>query len=386
MMKKDNFYAAQKTLSPKRKFAFTLILILLPTAMMFMAAEIYVRFTRSYTNLWALTGRESGRNPMEEWALVDAFSAYKGRPGTYRKSEKTVNKYGFISTPEISIKKPENTIRVVFLGGSATAGTGHDLADEDTWPFRVAEILKNNLKEKELEFINAALGGYTTFESFGRLWSRIRFFSPDIIIVYLGWNEMYYFNKEDGIVLWRTLPDGSWGFHSAPNLATYEPYWIDHLIRHSQLLTKIRLLISTQKNGEIGVSKNLKEDYDRKGLDVFRTNLRLIKEAASIFNAKLFVAKQATLIVPNLAEDDRNRCRYEYHGFDHDAHLDAFNQIYRVIDEEIDARYIIDVTQLSGISDYFYDHIHPTELGSNEIAKIVAKSLQPHLATLEQSD
>jgi lysophospholipase L1-like esterase len=108
-----------------------------------------------------------------------------------------------------------------------------------------------------------------------------------------------------------------------------------------------------------------------------------MKAAASIFNARLFVVKQATLIVPNLAEEDRNRCRYDYHGFDHDAHVDAFNQIYRIIDEEIDTRYVIDATQVSGIPEYFYDHVHPTKRGSNAIAKIVAQSLQSELVALD---
>jgi len=246
---------------------------------------------------------------------------------------------------------------------------------------RVTEILKKNSRKK-VEYINAAPGGYTTFESYGRLWNRIRFFSPDIIVVYHGWNEMYYFNKRE-IIFWKTLPDGSWRFDRAPRLAAYEPYWIDHMLRYSQLLTKIRLKMSTPLNGEIGLPQELKDDYDRKGLDIFRTNLRLIKEAASIFNAKLFVAKQATLVVPDLGEDYRKRCNYNYHGFDHDAHVEAFNQIYRIIDEEIDPEEIIDVTRLSGVSDYFYDHKHPTELGAMKIARIVAEPLQPQIIVLE---
>jgi len=52
---------------------------------------------------------------MEEWTLVDSFSAFRGRPCNYRETGKTVNKFGFFSTPEISIEKPEDTIRVVFL-------------------------------------------------------------------------------------------------------------------------------------------------------------------------------------------------------------------------------------------------------------------------------
>ena len=103
--------------------------------------------------------------------------------------------------------------------------------------------------------------------------------------------------------------------------------------------------------------------------------MRLIKETASIFGAKLFVAKQATLIVPNITEEDKARCRYDWHGFSHEAHLDAFKQIYHIIDDEIAADYIIDTSQLSGVSEYFYDHIHPTELGSQKIAETVAKAL-----------
>ena len=382
MKKKLN--EVQESLSLKKKFAFTLILVFFILIISYLAAETYIRISEPYVNLWVITGRQAGADPKEHWALVDAFSAYKGRPGSYRGTEKTVNKYGFISSPEISIKKPENTIRVVFLGGSSTAGTGRNLADEDTWPFLVTEILKENLKERKIEFINASLGGYTTFESFGRLWSRVRFFSPDIVVVYHGWNEMYYFNKVDEIIYWRTLPDGSWGFNYASKITVYEPHWIDHLIRHSQLLTKIRLRLSKPHSEEVSVPKEIKDNYDKRGLDIFRTNLCLIREATSIFNAKLFVIKQATLIVDNLNKKDRNNCRYEYHGFDHDAHVDAFNQIYRIIDEEIEAEDIIDITQLSGSPEYFYDHVHPTELGSKEIAKLVAKSLLSYLVGFKE--
>ena len=379
----------QTELSPQKTFIYYLILIFLIIFAAFLFAETFIRSTRPYADLRVITGRKVGKSPKAKWALVDAFSAYKGRPGNYRGTKKTVNKYGFISTPEISLEKPENTIRIVFLGGSSTAGTGRNLADEDTWPSLTTEILKKNLKSGKIEFINAALGGYTTFESFGRLWSRVRFFSPDIVVVYHGWNEMYYFERVDKIILWRTLPDGSWGFHSAPKIAIYEPLWIDNLIRYSQLLTKIRLRISKPQSEEItevSKPKEIKAEYDRRGLEIFRTNLRLIREAAYILDAKLFVVKQATLIVDNLNEKDRNNCHYGYHGFGHDAHVDAFNQIYRIIDEEIETEDIIDVTQLSGSPEYFYDHVHPTELGSEEIAKLVAKSLQTYLVTIKKNN
>jgi hypothetical protein len=97
--------------------------------------------------------------------------------------------------------------------------------------------------------------------------------------------------------------------------------------------------------------------------------------------AELFVLKQPTLIVdgrsdcPHLSEQEERRCWYEFHGFDHAAHVDAFRQIYQVIDEEIETEHIIDATDMSGQPEYFYDHVHPTVTGSTELATVVSQAL-----------
>ena len=203
---------------------------------------------------------------------------------------------------------------------------------------------------------------------------------PDIIIVNHAWNEMYYFDDSKKVQSWRTLSDGSWGFHSVPQkITSYKPYWFDHLLKYSQLLTKIRLKFSDKVDGEIGIEKSLSSKFDQNALEIYRTNLQLFRQAALIFNAKLFVIKQPTLITESISKSDKDRCRYEWHGFNHEAHVIAFKKIYEIIDEEIEANNIIDLTKLSGISTNFYDHIHPTEDGASNIAEIVAKSLEMHL-------
>jgi lysophospholipase L1-like esterase len=317
---------------------------------------------------------------MAEWAFVDAFAAYRHKPGISSKG-KTVNQFGFISTPDISIIKPKDTIRIVFLGGSATAGTGHNLPDGETWPWKTAKILQEKTGKK-IDFINGAAGGYTSFESYGLLWSRIRHFSPDIIVVYHGWNEMYYFNEVDQIARWRMLPDGSWSLErTAIDFKIYEPHWVDPLLRWSQVLTRIRLRFSKQLDSEIGRSNTLSltHDYLQRGFDIWRTNLKLMKSASEIFGAKLFVAKQATLIVPNLSQKERKRCGYAKHAFNHDTHVMAFQGLYKVIDEEMPTDSIIDLTVISGQSELFYDHIHPTTEGTTQIANIVSNSLIQHI-------
>lgn len=337
-------------------------------------AEIAVRIIVPYTDLFVVTGRTAGRNPMEEWAQVDAFSAYRAKPGEYASSGKSVNRHGFISTPDIDTEKPAGTLRIVFLGGSSTAGSGHDLADESTWPWLVTELLREQ-SYGDVDFINGALGGYSTFESYGRLWSRLRFFEPDIIVVYHGWNEMYYLSATRDISAWKTLPDGSWGFHTGPKMTVYDPHWSDHVFRYSQLLTKFRMDLSARQHGELRLdSENRKAiDYDR--FEAFRTNLKLIREAATIMGAELFVAKQATLIVADNPDVCLFSCRYEFHGFGHEEHVDAYNRIYAIIDEEVDASHVIDVTRISGDPVMFVDHVHPTETGAREIAAIVADAI-----------
>jgi hypothetical protein len=227
------------------------------------------------------------------------------------------------------------------------------------------------------------MGGFTTFESFGRLWSRVRFYSPDIVVVYHGWNEMYYFNSVDKIAQWRTLPDGSWGFKP---VTVYQPRWYDWVLRPSQLLTKVRLHMIKPVGGELsgGVSqRQLVDSFDHRAPEIFRTNLRLIEHAARLLDIRLYVGKQATLIVPDLSDRDRELCRYDLHGFGHEAHVEAFRAIYRVIDQEIPPDRIIDVTSLSGVPENFYDHIHPTPIGAERTAVIMANALAPAVDSIE---
>lgn len=199
---------------------------------------------------------------------------------------------------------------------------------------------------------------------------------------------MYYFNKVDDIINWRTLKDGSWQFdHTENPIVTYNPNFTDPIIRWSQLLTVFRLSVSKPNEGEIGpnLKKPLKSNFDHRGLDIYRTNLKLIRETCRTIGAKLFVLKQATLITPGLPINERRRCRYDLHGFDHNAHVEAFQGIYQVIDEEFPKSSIIDTTALSGRPDYFFDHIHPNAIGAHEMAVVVSEALMNYIGAIGES-
>ena len=355
-----------------------ILTITLPTVFfLFVILEVAVRLIKAPTSLDQLTGKERTKNPMSIWAKNSSFFAYTAIPGKYSEN-KSVNSHGFISTPEIGLEKDSNTTRIVFLGGSSTAGTGYNLPDDHTWPWQTIEKTKLETK-KNLDFINGALGGYSTFESYGRLWSNLRFYMPDIVIVYHGWNDMYYFNEiSNKPITWR---DNFSVSKMVDSYKTYEPHWADSFISWSQLLSKIRIKLTSHYSDNCEQSNknkksNLKDTFNKKGLNIYEENLKLIMSFCKAYDIEFFICKQATLITENTKKEDKKRCRYEYHKFNHKAHIEAFDSLYKIIDKIVPRENIIDLTRLSGNSLYFNDHIHQTKIGNTKIAEIVTDSLK----------
>lgn len=371
--------APRRRLTVRRKVQFAALL----AAATFLLAELFVRATKPHVDLWAYTGRRMGPDPKASWADVDAFCAYRARPGVYTgygtggHGAKTVNSDGYISTPEVPLEKPAGAIRIAFLGESSCAGTGFNpaLADAETWPWLVMELLRKEVPSARFDFLNAAGSGFTTYESMGRLWARVRFYRPDAIVVYHGWNDIGLMHPEtakDGFHRWRIQEDGDWSLERRFTL--FEPMALDHLIRHSQLLSKLRLRFS-QRHEELEDFRPMAPGLDLRSLEVFRENLRLILATARSIGAEAFVCKQATLMVPDLPQADRERC--EHFSFPYEAHLRAYDAYWGMIDQEVPAGRVVDVRSINGRADLFNDHVHPNPTGAQEVARLVADALVP---------
>ncbi len=254
-------------------------------------SQVTVRIVKPPISLDQLVSKEKRKNDMSKWAKNSSYFSYTAIPGEYSEN-KSVNSHGFISTPEIALEKDNNTTRIVFLGGSSTAGTGHNLPDDNTWPWETVKKIKSETKHN-LDFINAALGGYSTFESYGRLWSTLRFYKPDIVIVYHGWNDMYYFNEiSDEPIKLKYNFDVS----GMVSYKLYEPHWTDPFISWSQLLSKVRIKLSKpySENGEQSNKNkedNLKSTFNKKGLKIYEQNLKLIMEFCKDYDIEFFICK-----------------------------------------------------------------------------------------------
>lgn len=350
------------------------------------AGEATLRITLPPVDLHTMTGKRAGTHPMADWARVDAFCAYRGIPGEYLGlGEKSINRDGFISTPDLEVEKEPGTWRVVFLGGSSTACTSPNLGDEHAWPTVAAARLRAAHPGRRIEFINAAMPGYSTFESYARLWSRVRFYTPDFVVVYHGWNDMGYFLRPDRQHLRHVPEDGGWSFERPYIRQRIKRYPADRWFEWSHLYCRLRRAFGEPLRGEVGPAKGgaLRDDYDPRGPELFRQNVRLMVRAQEPLGFKLFVVKQATLIREGVPKATRDRCMVHFHGFSFDAHLRAFEDVYRVIDEVVPGSQILDATEFSGNRDVLADHVHLTKDGARRLGESIADQLTARLAPTE---
>jgi lysophospholipase L1-like esterase len=94
-----------------------------------------------------------------------------------------INSVGFRS-PELSLKPASpNTVRLAFLGASTTF-CAEVSSNEATWPYLVVGAVQRHYPGVKIEFINAAVVGYTMHDSLVRFEAQVRPYKPDVVFVY----------------------------------------------------------------------------------------------------------------------------------------------------------------------------------------------------------
>ena len=135
---------------------------------------------------WRELGRAlpppSQRNAYQQ---QDADVGYTLTPG-YNAGGIHINKLG-LRGPEIEVRKPPQVGRIVAMGDSTTFG----LAGEHCpFPARLQSLL-NESSPGRFQVVNAGVEGYSLAYARKLFEHRIRRLSPDVVTVYIGWNDIY---------------------------------------------------------------------------------------------------------------------------------------------------------------------------------------------------
>ena len=100
----------------------------------------------------------------------------------------TINGLGFRGA-EFSEIKPPNTHRIFMVGGSTMFGAGAT-SDKTTIPGYTQQFLDENNAGFNLEVINAGIQGADSNTELKLIEQKLVRFSPDLIIIYDGWNDL----------------------------------------------------------------------------------------------------------------------------------------------------------------------------------------------------
>ena len=100
----------------------------------------------------------------------------------------TINTLGFRGA-EFSEIKPSDTFRIFAVGGSTMFGAGAT-SDETTIPGYLQHILSERDFEFDIEVINSGIQGADSNTELNLIEQKLVTFSPDLIIMYDGWNDL----------------------------------------------------------------------------------------------------------------------------------------------------------------------------------------------------
>ena len=100
----------------------------------------------------------------------------------------TINTLGFRGA-EFSETKPSDTYRIFMVGGSTMFGAGAT-SDETTIPGYIQQYLNEKNLGFDIEVINSGIQGADSNTELNLIKQKLVRFSPDLIIIYGGWNDL----------------------------------------------------------------------------------------------------------------------------------------------------------------------------------------------------
>ncbi len=284
-----------------------------------------------------------------------------------------------------AIPKPENSVRIVVLGGSAAfdvhAPQGRD------WPHLVEKELQNR-GYSNVEVINAGTPGHATWDSLGRLYSEIWMFDPDYLVVYHAWNDIKDFkdlSPNSSLLRNHSSTSTFAGYNDrlVGNPFIYYTGPLDRFLAHSQLYVRLRSQYWHWQFNDIGLegaanpTQEAETQYSDWGPKQYKLNLSLIADAARNIGATPIFLTQARLVTDTNSEAEQERIQYQYVKLSHQALVQAFADTDQVIFDVAESKNVtvLPLSKLNGQSDLFVDHVHTTPKGSEIIALTVADFL-----------
>lgn len=212
------------------------------------------------------------------WRLGRSLAASQTPYRIYSPAIRITNSQGFSSSGDMSFfykkNKPKNTFRVIFLGGSTVEGSGAE-SIKNNLPAKFKENINSFLKSKDknVEVINAGVGGYRSSQELLYFITELKEYEPDLVIFYNGWNDFNFtkqsFNNNGNEFITEThkknqiILSNSYGLFKSYKRAIYISlnYIVEFLkgTGFAELLTSLSKFLPKTNNSSIVNNKNFSE-------------------------------------------------------------------------------------------------------------------------------
>ncbi len=328
----------------KAVLSFFLVLVIILTLILAAEGIVRVRQYIKYGTFYGITDLYFDKNSGIHTPL----------PGM-KTASISINSLGFRG-PEIEIPKPDNKLRIGFIGASTTYCA--EVSNNDmVWTDLVSRGLESSIQGLSVDYINAGVPGYTTDTSLINLKKRVVPLQPDIVIIYHATNDLSgetrALAETAGIKRTNLAAEESW-------LGQYSLLW--HLVEKNLALMMLQAPSETEL---------LKIDPQSIG-DEFRQNLEKLVDVAYSNGANLVALMTFSIhlragMTMDQQKDAMISARYYMPYLSADDLLAGFkryNQIIREVAEKTDALLIEREHDIPGDPIHFNDSVHFTDKGS----------------------
>ena len=281
-----------------------------------------------------------------------------------------INSLGFRS-PELTTPKPDDTIRLAFLGGSTTF-CAEVSSNEMVWANIITTQLQKDYPQQNFDHINASATAMVVSESLINLKKRVAKHSPDIVFIYHSVNDIAVNSMKAAVA------EGH-----VPPRSEVSP-WFTKLMKVSllaDLVYKNLMIINQDKQG-IAEEKTPKIPFDESMTTQFRIDLtELVNEALS--GSKLVVIPTFSSRLkrdqdPEYQKEIANILSFHMPFLDIEGFLDAFDSYNAVIREFASMENVLVIETesiIDGTADNFADAVHFTDTGSTILGQHLATEL-----------
>ena len=279
----------------------------------------------------------------------------------------SINSLGFRG-PQLTQPKPPEALRFAFVGASTTfcAEVG---GNELTWPHLVTEAIQKEYPELSIDYVNAAVPGYTVKTSLINFRRRVAPLRPDLTVIYHATNDLSLETRslamDQGIYKKHGEKGNSW------------------LAEHSQLwnLVEKNLRIKEVKKDTLKTGGRLEFSPLELGEDFRKHLTRLVTEAKQVSELVALATFSHQIRLEQTAEQQlaaAGSALYYMPFMDPQGLIEAFqryNQIIAEVAAETGAILIRGEMLIPGDAEHFNDSVHFKDAGSRIMADRVSEAL-----------